>query len=142
MWPALVQLLELAPHVTRLVPVADRYLQSRGDSGKAQRRAMEETAERLRGDMELLGDGLRRDMTQLAAAQAGIYHQLNQQHETLARIAADMRSMRATADELETRLTRMEARMQRLSMTLVAGLIVFAIFAAVVIAVFAVLHFR
>ena len=96
MWPALVQLLELAPHVTRLVPMADRYLQSKADSGKAQRRAMEEMAERLRGDMGQLADGLRRDLTQLAAAQAGIYHQLNQQSETLARLAADMRATRAT----------------------------------------------
>ncbi len=122
--------------------MADRYLQSKADGGKAQRRAMEETAERLRGDMGLLGDGLRRDMTQLAAAQAGIYHQLNQQSDTLARISADMRTTRAAADELETRLTRIETRMQRLTVMLVAGVIAFVVFAVVVIVMLAVVHSR
>ena len=68
MWPALLQLLELAPHVTRLVPVADRYLQSKSDNGKAQRRALDEMGERLRGDLGQLAEGLHGDLTQLAAA--------------------------------------------------------------------------
>jgi len=132
MWPkALAQLLELAPHVTRLVPVADRYLQSRAQVRDTQQRALEQIA-----------DGLRGDLTQLAAAQAGIYHQLNQQSETLAKIAADMRAARLTSDEIETRMSQIEKRISRLWITAFAGLIVFVIFAAGVIAVFAVLHIR
>jgi hypothetical protein len=138
----LVQLLELAPHVTRLVPMADRYLQSRAQVRDTQRRALEQMADGLRGDLGQLADRMRGDLTQLAAAQAGIYHQLNQQSETLAKIAADMRATRLTSDELDTRLTRIETRMTRLWITVFAGLIVFVIFAAGVIAVFAVLHIR
>ncbi len=137
-----MQLIELAPHVTRLVPAADRYLQSRAAVRDSQRRALEQMADGLRGDMGKMAEGTRGDMTQLAAAQAGIYHQLNQQSETLARIAADLRTTRRTCDEMETRLTRIEKRMSRLWMTLFAGLIVFMIFAAGVIAVFAVLQIR
>jgi chromosome segregation ATPase len=140
MWPALVQLLQLAPHVTRLVPVADRYLQSKAESRSLQGRSLEEAVDRLRGDMGQMAEGMRGDFTQMAAAQADISHQLNQQHETLATIAADVRTMRLASDEIETRLTRMEARMQRLWMTFVPGMLVLAILAAVMIAML--LHIR
>jgi hypothetical protein len=143
MWPkALAQLLELAPHVTRLVPVADRYLQSKAEVRDSQRRALEQMADGLRGDMGHLAEGMRGDLTQLAAAQAGIYHQLNQQSETLAKIAVDVRTTRLTCDEMDIRMTRIEKRMSRIWITFFAGLVVFVIFAAGVIAVFAVLHIR
>jgi sigma54-dependent transcription regulator len=48
MWPRLLaQLFELLPHVTRLVPLADRYLNSRS----AAERAHEETLTALRTDL-------------------------------------------------------------------------------------------
>jgi len=134
MWPVLVELLQLAPHVTRLVPVADRYLQSKADGRDVQRRALEEMADRLHGDMEETAEGMRGDLAQLVAAQAGIYDQLNQQSETLASIAADVRATRLASDEVETRMTRLEARIQRLWVTVFAGMIVLAILAAVLIA--------
>jgi hypothetical protein len=143
MWPkALAQLLELAPHVTRLVPVADRYLQSKAEHRDAQRRAMEQMAERLRGDLIEIGEGVRGDLQQIAATQAGIYHQLNQQSESLARIALDVRATRLATDEMETRVTRMETRISRLWLTFFAGLIVFLIVTGGMIAVFAVIHIR
>jgi hypothetical protein len=133
MWPALVQLLELAPHVTRLVPAADRYLQSKAENGKAQRRALEEMAERLRGDFGQIGEGMRGDLTQLG-------QQLNQQSETLASLATDMRATRLTSEEIEARMRGMEARMARLWMIFLAGMSVLAILAAVMIAML--LHIR
>lgn len=143
MWPkALAQLLELAPHVTRLVPVADRYLQSKAESRNASRRAMEQMASSLRADLEQLAERLGGDLTQIAATQAGIYHQLNEQSETLSRIAADMRAARLTSNEIETRMTRIETRVSRLWMTSFAALIVFLVFTVGVVAVFAVLHLR
>ena len=143
MWPkALAQLLELAPHVTRLVPVADRYLQSKADARDTQRRALEQMAEGLRGDVGQIGESVRGDLRQIAAAQAGIYHQLNQQGETLAKIAMDVRTTRLASDEMEIRMTRLETRLSRLWLTFFAGLIVFVIFTAGVVAVFAVIHIR
>ena len=129
MWPALVQLLELAPHVTRLVPAADRYLQSRAENRNLQRLAMEEMAARLHGDMG-----------QLAEAHAGIYDQVNQQSETLASLASDMRATRLRSDEIEVGIKAMEAWMARLWMILIAGIVVLAILAAVMIAML--LHIR
>ncbi len=140
MWPALLQLIELAPHVTRLVPMADRYLQSRTEGRNTERRAVEHAVDGLRGELALTAERMHEDLTRLTAAQAGIYHQLNQQSEMLSSIAADMRTTRLMADELDTRLTRIELRMQRLWMTLLAGLLL--IFVAGVILVFAMLHAR
>jgi hypothetical protein len=141
MWPkALAQLLELAPHVTRLVPVADRYLQSKAESRDASWRAIEQMADGLRGDLGQIAEGMGGNLRQIAATQAGIYHQLNEQSETLSKIAADMRAARLTSDEIETRMTRIETRVSRLWVTFFAGLIVFVIFTAGVVAVFAVIH--
>ncbi len=133
MWPALVQLLELAPHVTRLVPMADRYLQSKAENRDGQRRALEEMADRLRGDFGQINEGMRGDLTQLG-------QQLNQQSETLASLATDVRAMRLTSDEIEARIKGMEARMARVWMIFLAGMVALAIMAAVVIAML--LHIR
>jgi len=135
MWPkALLQLLELAPHITRLVPAADRYLQSRTGMPDAQRLALEEMAAGLRDDFGKIEGGLRGDIAQVATAQAGMYEQLNMQSETLAGIAADVRTMRLASDEMESRLTRVEGRVSQVWMMVVAGLILFLLFGAGVIA--------
>jgi hypothetical protein len=134
MWPALVKLLELAPHVTRLVPMADRYLQTKAENGKAQRRALEQMGDRLRGDFGQISEGMRGDLTQLAMVQAGICQQLNQQSETLTSLATDMRATRLASDEMDARMTQIETRMARLWMIFVAGMVVLAILAAVMIA--------
>ncbi len=141
MWPkALVQLLELAPHVTRLVPVADRYLQQKAANRDASRRAMEQMAEGLRGDMGQVADAMRGDLRQVAAAQAGIYHQLNEQNEMLVKIAADLRSTKLAGDEIETRMARIDARISRLWIAFFAGVVLLTLVTAALVAVFAVVH--
>ncbi len=122
-----MQLIELAPHVTRLVPMADRYLQSKTDSGKAQRRALEEMAERLRGDIGQAREEMRGELTQVG-------QQLQAQSATLASLAENVQAARRSSDEMEARLKGMEARMARLGMILIAGMVVLAILAVVIIA--------
>ena len=134
MWPVLVQLLKLAPHMTRLVPVADRYLQTRAEGRDSERRAVEHTVDGLRGDLAQTAERMQGDLTQVNAIQAAMVQQLNQQSETLASLATDMRATRLTSDEMEARMKGMEARMARLWMIFVAGMIVLAILAAVMIA--------
>jgi len=119
-----MQLLELAPHITRLVPAADRYLQSRSDGRESQRVAMEQMAEGLRGDLKLM-----------AAAQAGIGETLTQQGETLAGVVTDVRAARVSSDAIEARLQGLEARMARLWTLMLAGMVVLAILGLVSIAV-------
>ena len=140
MWPVLVQLLKLAPHVTRLAPVADRYLQSRADNGESQRRALDEMGERLRGELALTGERMHGDVTRLTETQAGILQQLTEQSEALERIAAESHSARMASEALDERIRGMEAQMARLWMIFIAGIIVLAILAAVMIALL--LHIR
>jgi septal ring factor EnvC (AmiA/AmiB activator) len=140
MWPVLVQLLKLAPHMTRLAPVADRYLQTRAEGRDSERRAVEHTVDGLRGDLAQTAERMQGDLTQVNAAQAAMVQQLEEQSETLAGLASDMRATRLRSDEIEVGIKAMEARMARLWMILIAGIVVLAILAAVMIAML--LHMR
>jgi hypothetical protein len=98
MWPkALSQLIELAPHITRLLPMADRFLLSKTGTEEAARNAMEQMA-----------DGLRGDLGQVTAAHAGLYLQLNTQSEKLSAIASDLSSTKLSAEAMEARLATIE----------------------------------
>lgn len=141
MWPkALVQLLELAPHVTRLVPVADRYLQSKAEARDANRLALQDLNDSFRADMGLLSEGLRGDLAQIAAAHASLYRQLNEQSETLTRIASDMHRTRLATEEFETRLGRIENRVSRLWITFFVVTVLAAIAAVAALIVFLLMH--
>jgi hypothetical protein len=137
MWPkALLQLIQLAPHVTRLVPVANRYLQSRTDGGESGRRAVEG----LRGELEQTAERMHGDLTRVSGAQAATAEQLTRQGKTLESISVDLHAARLASDAMDARMIRMEARMSRLWMTLLAGLLL--IFVVGVILIFVMLHAR
>jgi chromosome segregation ATPase len=74
MWPRLIaQLVDLLPHATRLLPLADNYFSTRRESDRAQAAAM-----------AALGDGLRDEMGKLAAANSGLTRQLGEQKQQIA----------------------------------------------------------
>lgn len=98
MWPkALAQLIELAPHITRLLPLADRFFDSKTADADASRTALQQMAEGLRGDLG-----------QVTASHAGLYRQLNDQSEKLSNISADIQSTRQATLALDERLTHLE----------------------------------
>lgn len=104
MWPkALAQLIELAPHIGRLLPMADRFFQSKTASEDAARNAMEQMAEGLRGDLG-----------QVTASHAGLYRQLNDQSEKLNNIAAEQRSTTAAVAAIDTRIAGLEKTLRSL----------------------------
>jgi chromosome segregation ATPase len=108
MWPkALAQLIELAPHITRLLPLADRFFQSKSAEAEASRTAMEQMA-----------DGLRGDLGQVTASHAGLYRQLNDQSEKLSNISADVRSVKAAQESLDTRVAALEKAAARTNLLL------------------------
>lgn len=130
MWPkALSQLIELAPHITRLVPLADLFLQTKTASEEANRRAMDSMAEGLRGDLG-----------QVTASHAGLYRQLNDQSEKLAALSADARSARQAAEALELRLNHAEAGLKKL--TRLAGVSLGLLAVAIVLLLILVLRAR
>jgi septal ring factor EnvC (AmiA/AmiB activator) len=112
MWPkALAQLIELAPHITRLLPLADRFFQSKSAEAEASRTAMEQMAEGLRGDLG-----------QVTASHAGLYRQLNDQSEKLSSLSADLRSTKAVLESSEARMVALEKQIKVLRGLLLAVL--------------------
>jgi len=102
MWPkAIAQLIELLPHVSRLLPLADRFLNAKTADAEASRSAMQQMAEGLRGDLG-----------QVTASHAGLYRQLNEQSEKLGTLAADLHATRLSVDSLETRVMQIESKLR------------------------------
>ena len=123
MWPkAISQLIELLPHVSRLLPMADRFLNAKTADAEASRSAMQQMAEGLRGDLG-----------QVTASHAGLYRQLNEQSEKISELSSDVATVKRSVESLDPRLTRLEQQNSRLtvllglSLVLLAGLLVLAV---------------
>jgi chromosome segregation ATPase len=100
MWPkAFAQLIELAPHIARLLPTADRYLQSKVASDDATRAVLAK-----------MGDDVRSDINRVTASHEGIYRQLNEQGERFAQLSEQMTAVRAAAEAAEERAGALEQR--------------------------------
>lgn len=113
MWPALAQLLELLPHFARLTPALDRFLQQKSGNDEATRRALAETADGLRADLQHVADKLHSELQQTTASHTGIYRQINEQSEKIEAMGSTMRSIEATFDTMERRTRRIERALVR-----------------------------
>jgi chromosome segregation ATPase len=123
MWPkVLVQLFELLPHITRLVPMADRYLSSKTASEKATEAAMAAMAEGVRGDLG-----------QVTKAHAGLYRQLQDQSAQIAEVGEEVKRARLSAEQHENRMVALESKVASLEWWIKGGVSLLAILAAVVI---------
>ena len=97
MWPK--ALLELAPHLIRLVPTGDRSQTNRTAEDEAHLKAMEELAERLRSDLG-----------QVTASHSGLYRQLNEQSEQMVGVAAAVEAARLAVESAEGRVARLQRK--------------------------------
>jgi hypothetical protein len=123
MWPkVLMQLFELLPHVTRLVPIADRYLSARAATENASESAFAAMAEGVRGDLG-----------QVAAAHAGLYRQLQEQGGRISDLSEDVRNARAAVEQSERRVEALDRKVDsiglwlKVSVSLVVVLLVLVI---------------
>lgn len=103
-------LLELLPHFSRLLPVADKYLANRSASEKAQTVALAALAAEVRGQI-----------VQVTEAQAGLGRQLQEQGAQAAEIAVDVARARMAIGSVEERVAKLEKTLR-----LVVGLLVAA----------------
>ncbi|MBS1800894.1 MAG: hypothetical protein JSS95_13850 [Acidobacteria bacterium] len=127
MWPkVLMQLFELLPHVTRLVPVADRYFSAKAASESANEAAF-----------AAMADGVRGDLGQVAAAHAGLYRKLQEQGSQIAVLSEDVRIARASAEQSERRVQSLTAKVDSLGLwlKLSTGLVVVLLALVVVLLV-------
>jgi chromosome segregation ATPase len=88
MWP---KLLELLPHLTRLVPMLERYLNSRQAKDRENEAALTALAETVRGDLG-----------QVTAAHAGLYRQLQALSAQVAELDGEVKLARLAAERSET----------------------------------------
>ena len=145
MWPkALSQLVELAPHVTRLLPLADRYLKdkTRGDDDTrgaldahrasiesrldAQRAGIGADLLSLRAAVNGLSDRLHADLEALGTVQgtqaATVQRGITDLEKHLSSTRADALAAKQATESFDGRLSRIEAAQQRAQTMAIAGL--------------------
>src|SRR6202035_238332 len=121
MWPKVIaQLFELLPHITRLVPMADKYLSSKTASEKANEAAMAAMAEGVRGDLG-----------QVTKAHAGLYRQLQDQSTQIAEVSEEVKRARLAVEQHEHRMVALETTAAPLTWWIKGGISVLDILAAV-----------
>lgn len=99
MWPkAFSQFIELAPHISRLLPLADRFLQNKTGSEDAGRRALNSVSAELQTELG-----------QIAAAQTGLAKQISTLSDHVATAGNDSHLVRAALEALESRAAMAEA---------------------------------
>ena len=100
MWPkVLAQLLDLLPHVSRLLPMADKFLTSKTAGEKANEAALAALAEDVRGGLG-----------QVTAAHAGLYRKLQEQSAQIDAASEELKRARLSIEQIELRLVSLETR--------------------------------
>jgi DICT domain-containing protein len=123
MWPKVIaQLFELLPHVTRLVPMADKYFSSKTATEKATEAAM-----------IAMADGVRGDLGQVTKAHAGLYRQLQEQSAQITQVSEEVKRARLSFEQHDHSLGVLEQRMTSLGLWVKAGVSVLVVLVAVVI---------
>ncbi len=112
MWP---MLLELLPHFTRLVPLADKYFSGRGAQDKAHAAAL-----------VLLGEEMRAGLSAADEANAGVQQALKAQGERIAEIAVESTRTRMGVEVVEERVVKLERSVAMANRIAVAALVLLA----------------
>ena len=95
MWPKI--LLELLPHFTRVLPLADKYFSNRGEQDKVNAAAL--TA---------LGDEVRGGLGRVDEVNAGLKDALQAQGEQIAEVGVEATRARMGVESVEARVTKLE----------------------------------
>jgi hypothetical protein len=123
MWPKVIaQLFELLPHITRLVPMADKYFSSKTATERAT-----ETA------MIAMADGVRGDLGQVTKAHAGLYRQLQEQSAQITDVSEEVKRARLSIEQHDHRMETIEKQMATLGLWVKAGVSLLVVMAAVII---------
>jgi hypothetical protein len=94
MWP---MLLDLLPHFTRLVPLADKYFSGRGAEDKAHAAAL-----------AAIGDQLRAGLSAADEVNAGVQQALKAQGEQIAEVGVEATRARMAVESVEQRVEKLE----------------------------------
>jgi chromosome segregation ATPase len=123
MWPKIIaQLIELLPHISRLVPMADKFLSSKAASERASEAALVAMAEGVRGDLG-----------QVTKAHAGLYRQLQDQSAQIAEVGEDVKAARTAAEKQDHRIDSLEHQVSSLGLWIKAGISLLAVLSVVIV---------
>jgi hypothetical protein len=120
MWPKV--LLELLPHFTRLVPLADRYFSSRGDEDKAHAAAL-----------KALGDEVRGGLGRVDEVHAGLQQALKEQGAQIGEVGVEATRARMAVEQVEQRVAKLERRATATLMVAEAGFILLVVAVVILI---------
>jgi hypothetical protein len=110
MWPK--ALIELVPHIVRLVPAANRFLQDKAGGDQASRQAVEALENSVHGDL-----------SRITAAHTSMFRQLNDQSEKIDRLTSDLAASRLAIESSEGRMARLQRRSNALTKMMIASLV-------------------
>jgi chromosome segregation ATPase len=123
MWPKVIaQLFELLPHISRLLPMADKYLTSKTAAEKANEAAMTAMAEGVRGDLG-----------QVTKAHLGLYRQLQDQSAQIAQVGGEVTETRLSMEQQAGRIESLEQKLSSLGLWVKVGVSLLVVLAVVVI---------
>ena len=106
-----MQLMELLPHATRLIPVADKYFSSKTANEKANEAALVAMAE-----------GVQADLGQVTAAHAGLYRKMQEQEAQIAEMRDEVRQARVAMEQQMHRVGAMEQKLASASLWIRIGM--------------------
>jgi chromosome segregation ATPase len=123
MWPKVIaQLFELLPHISRLLPMADKFLSSKAAAEKANEAAMAAMAEGVRGDLG-----------QVTKAHIGLYRQLQEQSAQIAEVAEEVKQARLAVEQHAQQVEALKLQVTSLGWWVKAGVSLLVVLAAVAI---------
>jgi hypothetical protein len=123
MWPKLLmQLFELLPHISRLVPMADKYFSQKAAAEKANEAALAAMAEGVRGDLG-----------QVTRAHAGLYRQLQDLSAQVTVVGETAEAARVAASKQDGRVEELGRQVATIGVWVKVGVSVIVVMGGVVI---------
>jgi hypothetical protein len=123
MWPKVIaQLFELLPHISRLLPMADKYFNQKAAAEKANEAAMAAMAEGVRGDLG-----------QVTKAHVGLYRQLQEQSAQITGVSEEVKTTRLSVEQQANRIEALELTVSSLGLWLKIGVSLIVVLAAIAI---------
>jgi hypothetical protein len=123
MWPkVLAQLFELLPHIWRLLPMADKYFNSKAAAEKANEAAMAAMAEGVRGDLG-----------QVTKAHVGLYRQLQEQSAQITGVSEQVKAALTAVEQQANRVEKLELQLASQGRWIKIGVSLLIVLAAITI---------
>jgi len=117
-----MQLFELLPHISRLVPMADKYFSQKAAAEKANEAALAAMAEGVRGDLG-----------QVTRAHAGLYRQLQDLSAQVTVVGETAEAARVAAAKQDSRVEELERQLAAIGVWVKVGVSVVVVMLGVVI---------